>query len=327
MDISVIVVTYNQESSIGRTLDSILAQETDAEFEIIIGDDCSTDGTEAVCRRYAEKYPDKIKYIRRSENLGVTRNYFDCIERAQGRYLADCAGDDFWIDNSKLQKQFEILEKRPDVTVVATRWNIFRANDNSKTPSPEAYPPGEYEGSSLLVPIITDGAPIHLCTCLYRKKIINDALDTKREFMIDAAYSCEDQQILLALADAGKIVVLPDITLNYSVGHDSISHRHEFRNRFAYSLKAFRQSLKLQQSFLDDIDGEKIEKVRKYNEKLTNYLATLMFRSGPEICDEYGKSSWIMTDNIPVKSKIYKALMANKNIWKLALSLRNIMPV
>jgi glucosyltransferase len=101
--ISVIVATYNQEDTIARTLDSVLMQQCHVPIEIILGEDCSTDGTLAVCQRYADEHPDVIRLIANKQNKGLVDNYFDCMLAAQGKYIADCAGDDFWTDPLKLE--------------------------------------------------------------------------------------------------------------------------------------------------------------------------------------------------------------------------------
>ena len=77
--ISVVVCTYNQEATIARTLDSILMQQCHVPYEIILGEDCSTDGTLAICETYASKHPDKIRLLANKENKGLLDNYFDCI--------------------------------------------------------------------------------------------------------------------------------------------------------------------------------------------------------------------------------------------------------
>ena len=101
--ISVVVVTYNQAATIGRTLDSILMQQCHVPFEIVIGEDCSTDDTRAICQNYAEKHPDIIRLICNERNKGIVDNYYDCLLTCRGKYIADCAGDDFWIDTQKLE--------------------------------------------------------------------------------------------------------------------------------------------------------------------------------------------------------------------------------
>ena len=106
--ISVVVCTYNQEDTIARTLDSILMQQCHVPYEIIIGEDCSTDHTRDICKSYAEKHPNVIRLIANKQNKGVLDNYFDCLLAAQGKYIADCAGDDFWTDPLKLEKEVTI---------------------------------------------------------------------------------------------------------------------------------------------------------------------------------------------------------------------------
>lgn len=130
MDISVIVLTYNQEKSIEDAIKSVLAQQTESQFEIIIGDDCSTDSTDKICRKYATLYPDKIRYVRRPRNLGVVQNYFECFSIAKGKYIADCSGDDCWIDPLKLQRQFDVMENNPDVSLVTNLWETKDEKSN-----------------------------------------------------------------------------------------------------------------------------------------------------------------------------------------------------
>ena len=108
--VSVVVITYNQEKYIGQALDSILMQKTDFPIEILIGDDCSDDNTPNIVKRYEQEYPSLIKAFCREENLGSTRNSYELYMRAKGKYIANLEGDDYWIDDKKLQKQVDFLE-------------------------------------------------------------------------------------------------------------------------------------------------------------------------------------------------------------------------
>ena len=325
MDISVIVVTYNQESTIGRTLDSILSQQTEAKYEVIIGDDCSSDGTEAVCRDYAARYPDRIVYLRRSKNLGVVRNYYDCIERSRGRYLADCAGDDYWVDPRKLQRQLDVLESRPDVTLVATQW-LYRDEATGKTSkAPNACPAGDFNGRKMLVPILTNSSMIHLCSALYRKEVLTEQMRQNPEIFNNSDFSCEDQQILLACAKGGRIVVLPITSLHYSIGHDSISHRSSFAAQLSYSTRSFSQFYTLLQHFMPERSGSKEKIISEFINAKADYLHALRFRSGKRGAswdlnrDQwYGLGGW--------KAKVYRTLTSNLWLWKTSLAFRNLFP-
>ena len=94
--VSVLVATYNQEKYIAQTLDCILMQQCSFEFEIIIGEDCSTDKTREICLEYQAKYPDQIVLCLNEYNKGLLDNYFDIFLKTKGKYIADCGGDDYW---------------------------------------------------------------------------------------------------------------------------------------------------------------------------------------------------------------------------------------
>lgn len=113
--VSIVSLTYNHAPYIRECLDGFLMQKTDFPFEVIIHDDASTDGTSDIIREYAAKYPDIIKPIIQTENqYSKHRNFFkiltDVINHGQGEYVALCEGDDYWTDENKLQKQFDVLE-------------------------------------------------------------------------------------------------------------------------------------------------------------------------------------------------------------------------
>lgn len=121
--VSLVCITYNQEQYIEQCLISMLAQVTSYQFEIIVHDDCSTDGTRDVLLKYQEKYPDIIKLVLQKENQFSKKRKFTplAVGYAQGEYIALCEGDDFWVDNGKIQKQIEILEQYKEVNICITK--------------------------------------------------------------------------------------------------------------------------------------------------------------------------------------------------------------
>lgn len=114
--VSACIITYNQQEFIAECLEGAVNQVLDYEYEIVIGDDCSTDNTLRICREYADKYADKIRLIKRDANLGMAKNWIDTISNCDGKYIAICEGDDFWTDTNKLQKQVDLLEKNPTLS-------------------------------------------------------------------------------------------------------------------------------------------------------------------------------------------------------------------
>lgn len=137
IDVSVIMLTYFHEDYVAQALDSILSQETTLRYEILIGDDASGDRTPDIIREYAARYPDIIRPVLRTENLGATRNSWDIRHRARGRYIAPLEGDDYWLDPRKMQKQWEFLEAHPEYSACYGKCLVIDENgqpDYSRTP-------------------------------------------------------------------------------------------------------------------------------------------------------------------------------------------------
>lgn len=122
IQVSVICCTYNHEKYIREALDSFIMQITDFQFEVLVHDDASTDGTAHIIREYEEKYPELIVPIYQKENQyskGIRFSKEYIFPRVKGKYIAICEGDDYWIDPYKLQKQYDAMEEHPEVDMCA----------------------------------------------------------------------------------------------------------------------------------------------------------------------------------------------------------------
>jgi len=140
--VSVVTTTYQHAPYIRQCLDSILMQETDFPYEIIVGEDGSTDGTREICIEYANKYPDKIRLFLRNRNLSQYTDSQGRIIRfnghfsraeARGKYIAICEGDDYWISTKKMQIQVKFLESNINYTLSSHNAYCLHDSDNSKT--------------------------------------------------------------------------------------------------------------------------------------------------------------------------------------------------
>lgn len=128
--VSVIVITYNHEKFIKQALDSILMQKVDFKYEILIGDDASTDSTPEILNEYKKLYPDIINLYLNSVNLGATRNAYNLLISAKGKYLASCEGDDYWSDKYKLRDQINFLERNKEFIGCCHKFNIVNEKGN-----------------------------------------------------------------------------------------------------------------------------------------------------------------------------------------------------
>jgi len=126
--VSVIVTSYNQIKTISQTLDSILAQNFDHSFEIIIGDDHSCDDSIKICNKYQRDFPDIIVTSYNDENIGIAANFAKCVKKARGKYIAICAADDYWHNPTKLKIQVNYFENRPEVGLIYTDYDKLNIN-------------------------------------------------------------------------------------------------------------------------------------------------------------------------------------------------------
>ena len=118
--ISVIIPSYNRANTVGQTIDSIVAQKVDADIEIVIGDDCSTDNAREVLLAYKEKYPDIIRLIFHEQNVGLGANWATCVKACRGKYICNCDNDDYWHNEHKLQIQLDYMESHPECNICIT---------------------------------------------------------------------------------------------------------------------------------------------------------------------------------------------------------------
>lgn len=127
--VSVCVVTYNQEKYIAECLQSLVDQKCDFGFEIIVGEDCSTDRTRDIVDEFAKRYPDLIIKNYHDNNIGAVKNVISTYKMAKARYICHVDGDDAALPD-KLQKQFDVIEKHPDCVICSH--DMFLINDDGE---------------------------------------------------------------------------------------------------------------------------------------------------------------------------------------------------
>ena len=109
--LSVCMITYNHEKYIREAINGILMQKTDFRFELVIGEDFSSDKTRQICEEYAKTHPEKIELLPSKMNYGIIPNFIRTLKSCRGKYIAFCEGDDYWTDPYKLQKQVDFLNE------------------------------------------------------------------------------------------------------------------------------------------------------------------------------------------------------------------------
>lgn len=211
--LSVIVITYNQEEYISQTLDSILSQEQGYPYEIVIGEDYSTDGTKRIIEEYAKKYPEIIKPIYNKPNLGLIKNYFNTLSLCSGKYIMECAGDDYWLPG-KVKKQIEFMEANPDVGMC---YGVVRVWDEKIQ---------EFQGligaQRKTIQEIVQNCTIPAPTVCFRNELIKKYV--KEINPVEKDWLMEDFPMWLWLSKESKIQFLNEEFAVYRKIENSISH-------------------------------------------------------------------------------------------------------
>lgn len=214
--LSACIITYNHEEYLRECLEGAVNQIVDFDYEIIIGQDKSTDSTHSICVEYAERYPDLIKYFPREKNLGMIGNWIETIKNCTGEYIALCEGDDYWTDPLKLQKQVDFLEKNKDYGAVCSMYQILQEEVESVTFLPNTE-------LDVTTEMLLHENPIGTLTMMVENDLVS-ALIKQYNFKMDI-------DLWLNLSVQKKIKYLPIETAVYRVLQNSASSRNDLKKQ------------------------------------------------------------------------------------------------
>ena len=218
--ISVGVITYNQENTIRQTLDSILAQKGEFNLELVIGEDSGPDDTYAICHEYATRYPNIVKLLPNTHNLGIMANATRVYQAASGDYISLIAGDDFYSDNHALEKQCHYIKEHPEVGVMGANGYQYFVRRNQKieglNPTLEAgqdkakeffFSPS-YKGGIYLLPV----------GMMIRREILQ-YIDFNE--IIRRGIPVEDYPMQAIWSQHTRFACLPDLLVTYRIYNES----------------------------------------------------------------------------------------------------------
>jgi glycosyltransferase involved in cell wall biosynthesis len=226
------MITYNHAPYIAQAIECVLAQKTNFPFELVIGEDCSTDGTREIVFDYAKRYPDIIRVITSDNNVGMKANSYRTTQACQGKYIAWCEGDDYWHHPKKLQKQVDILEAHPEYSLVCSDYDalnvttgqIIKKIVNQKgCKVPSSRDMGDFlaqhggnEGCII-------GCSIRTSTAMGRSNMIKQLIADDPYLYQSDFFKMGDTQLWAEMNLMGEIFFIPESLTTYSVLPDSAS--------------------------------------------------------------------------------------------------------
>ena len=226
--ISTIIPSYNRADTVGQTIESVLAQEVEADMEIVIGDDCSTDNAREVLLAYKEKYPDIIRLIFHEQNVGLGANWATCVKACRGKYICNCDNDDYWHNPHKLQIQLDYMESHPESNICITNHRTHNRT-TGEIKECEAY----FDRSVDIQTAMWHSGNFCNATIMYRADFMKKHLDLD-EF-IKRRFTLQDWPTWVILAAYTDVDVLPISTATWCVETVSIT-RPDTVERYAKRL-------------------------------------------------------------------------------------------
>lgn len=213
--LSVIVTTWNNEKFIGPCLRSIISQKVSFNYEILVGNDGSTDGTAAVVRQIDQEFPGYIVFYDREQNVGTSENFIDLVYKAKGEFIAQVDGDDLLIDDSKLQRQVGFLDKNQDCTICFHHYKNVDASGNELRPSKTPFDEDTITNLDLL--LTTTMGPGN--TTMFRKS----ALPPVAPMWLRKCANHKDFAIQFLVASKGNIGYLHRVMSAYTIHETNIT--------------------------------------------------------------------------------------------------------
>lgn len=242
--VSVCCTTYNHEKYIETTIRSFLNQEVNFKFEIIIGEDCSSDTTRAKVVYFCETYPELVTMVSAEKNAGLIENYCRVIDKAKGKYIAFCDGDDYWSDPKKLQRQVDFLEANEDYTICCHYSAKIDENNNILYVHPKPIPL-IYTFSDIL---LGNKDETRISSAVFRNTPELRSITTDSWFR---KFRIQDNALRLHATSSSnkKIYVLPNVMSMYRIHTGGIwsmadpqFNRERARNDFGVTIEHFKYS-------------------------------------------------------------------------------------
>ena len=236
--VNIVMVTYNQEKFISQAIESVLKQKTTFPIQLIIGDDCSTDKTLQICMHYADNHPEMISLIKNSTNVGLAKNYEGVLNACKAKYISILEGDDYWVDDEKLQKQTEILESDPEIGLIHASTYILIEDSGKIISPPKKTIIRNFKNQGNIYELLIRDNFIFSLTAVFRRNLMVEKVDFK--YLVDNNLQTIDYALWLGISKHSKVAFIKDTVGVYRMRSTSISH-----NPSIQSQETFFQSVKL----------------------------------------------------------------------------------
>ena len=270
--VSVCVTTYFHEKYIAQAIDSILKQNVNFKYEIVISDDASSDETVNILTEYAKKY-DFIKLNLNSHNVGLTMNAYKAYSMCSGKYIVCLSGDDYYIDQDKLQKQFDFLEKNNDFFGVCT---FIEQRYDNELKRVRLFPSRKLKNKQIVLKDFLNGVNYPLNGIMVKNVWLTEEGKKQMEILPNASAFIDDITLSIEYLLRGKIYIIKDVCTVYRTVKN-VNGKHNF-NSINKGLASFKKHIENLNN-LSEFYGDKVDLYKRYKIVVSwGFLKALLLR-------------------------------------------------
>lgn len=245
--VSVSMITYNHAPFIAQAIEGVLQQKANFPFELVIGEDCSTDGTREIVFEYQKKYSAIIRVITSDENVGMMKNGYRTLMACQGKYIAFCEGDDYWHHPMKLQKQVDYLENHQYCGLICSDYDVLYIGSGKRIESwnrEHGRDPSKIrEKAYILRGTPTSG--ILTCTVVMRRDLVLMVIESDPFLYQNEAQPCGDTPLWFEISYLGGIAYIDESFSTYNRHTESATRNPDIKKVLRTSISMKEQMLYL----------------------------------------------------------------------------------
>lgn len=245
---SVNMMTYNHAPYIVQAIEGVLQQQTDFPLELVIGEDCSSDGTREIVFEYQKEHPRVIRVITSEQNVGPRENSNRVEKACRGKYIAYCEGDDYWHDPRKLQKQIEFLESHPDYGLIHSEVRMYSVESGHTIENLNRFQKAANRtfgngNGDLFFEILVQNYKIRTCSVCVRKELLDRVVESDPVVFKSDRFMMGDITRWLELSRLTKFKYIDEPLATYNELPESLSHSRDIEKRMRFRLSRFDRTL------------------------------------------------------------------------------------
>lgn len=234
--VSIGMITYNHRPFIAQAIEGVLQQKANFPFELVIGEDCSTDGTREIVFKYQKRYPGIIKVVTSDNNIGMIKNSLRTLKNCGGKYLAFCEGDDYWHNPNKMHKQVEYLENNADCGLVFSSYDVYHVTSGKKISDFINHRKCDVPEKPGIRDIVEGKINPLTCTVMARRSLYEEIIEADPFLHQSGHFLMGDTQLWAEMAIKSRLYYIPESLATHNITDESATRSNDVKKLLRFSM-------------------------------------------------------------------------------------------